>query len=145
MGIGQLLTSEMRKRNWNQSALARHLGVKQQLVSRWMDEEAGSRHSMESCQVIAERLGYSLSDVQRLAGYPVAPSIEAGAVPDPHWEIVQRELHAIYQSWEESRWDDLLDAHRAVANLARPSPDHRDDDDPMVDIIHIGTNSMVVV
>ncbi len=126
MGIAQLLKSEMRSRHWNQAALARHLGVKQQLVSRWLDDENGVRPSLESCQVIADRLGYPLPSVFALAwnipaGSTISKEGVQSAPEDPEWELMQRELREIYQSWDRSQWQDLLAVHKTVASAMRPA------------------------
>ena len=121
MSIRALLEGEMRQRGWNQSALARHLGVKQQVVSRWMDPEGKMRPSWESCVLIAEKLGMAAADVQRLAGYPVSERTSA-AEEDPELDVWMREVREIYKSLERSQWRDLTTGVRVVASLSAPTP-----------------------
>lgn len=110
MGIGGLLEGEMRRRGWNQAALARHLGIKQQLVSRWlMKDGSGGRPSVESCLIIAERLDLDLAEVMQIAGHlDTADILRQGAKPaevtDPEKAMVMRELEAILDRTNRRYW-----------------------------------------
>jgi transcriptional regulator with XRE-family HTH domain len=139
MGLGALLAAELERRGITQVQAAEEMGVGEPSLSRWLNPNS-PRPSIESCAKLAGFLRLSLVDVQRLAGYPVDPTSSKRKPPsDPEWDVMQRELHEIYQSWDRSKWHDLLMAHRAVASLAKPDAQITTEtigDNPKVDIIH---------
>lgn len=112
VSLAEFLRTEMETKHLSQSELARRIDVTPDYVRRWIN---GDIPRPEKCAQVADNLGVPRSTVLRMAGYPVDEQPDA----DPEWEVMQRELRAIYESWDRSRWRDLLDAHRAVANLAR--------------------------
>ena len=121
MSVAALLEGEMRRRGWNQAELARRLGARQQSVSRWMDEQNPTRPSVEACYQIAERLEVDPQTVLQLAGL-APPERAISAEADLQWELTQRELRAIYESYERSKWADLTRTFEGVANLAHATP-----------------------
>src|SRR5678815_166621 len=92
----------------SKSDIARRLGVHQSYITRWL---SGMVPDTKACRQIADAYGIPIAAVLEMTGHVEAgelsaSSLEGSAAVDPEWEVMQRELHAIYESWDRSRWYD---------------------------------------
>lgn len=113
--LAEFLRTEMATKHLTQSELARRIDVSPDYVRRWIN---GDIPRPEKCALIADGLGVQRNTIMGMAGYPVDDSTDE---QDTQWELMQRELREIYASWDRSKWNDLLAAHKAVASLVRPA------------------------
>lgn len=107
----------------SKSDIGRRLGVHQSYITRWL---TGMVPDPKACRLIAEGYGLPVNAVLEMAGH-VEPTTQGDDPVDPEWEVMQRELREVFESFERSRWSDLRDFVKAGASLLRPelhsSPD----------------------
>lgn len=77
------LKTELARREWNMSDLARRLEISPSVVGRWVRGER--MPAPESCDLLADALGVDVDRVLVLAGH--RPDIEAIPVDDTHATI----------------------------------------------------------
>lgn len=120
MGLGELIAAEIERRGINQREAAQEMGVADSPLSKWL-RPGSPRPSPESCAKIARFLGMTTAEVQQVAGYPMEDIAEGETPTDPEWEVMQRELRAIYDSYDRSKWADLTAFFRAGVSLSAPT------------------------
>lgn len=96
--IPELLTSEMRRRETDQTGLARVIGVPPSRVNRWL---SGTVPSPASCDVIADTLGYDVDQVLIMAGH------RPDADGRPQRASVAK-LHALARRMDDGDVDELI-------------------------------------
>lgn len=99
------LREQMRRRDWNQTELARRLGTHSSVVSRWVRGERVP--DPESVDRLADVFGLRVDDVLAIAGH--RPHVEPLPPDDP-----RRELVAIVERLDRRKVDTAIRLMRAL-------------------------------
>lgn len=95
------------------SDMGRKIGVHPSYITRWL---SGTVPETKLCRQIADAYGLPTRTVLEMAGHYAA---EEGA--DPEWDVMQRQLRAIFESYDRSKWADLTNYFRAGLSLSVPA------------------------
>jgi transcriptional regulator with XRE-family HTH domain len=114
--LADQIRDEMQKRGLTQSMAAEELGVPQSILNRWLSGQHVP--SAQHCPRVAAFLGISREEVMRMAGHwEDEPDDEAkGQRRDPEWEVLSRELRAIFTSIDRTRWRPVKNALRQMVS-----------------------------
>jgi transcriptional regulator with XRE-family HTH domain len=97
------------------SDIGRRVGVHPSYVTRWL---SGSAPEPRQCRSIADSYGLPLTSVLAMAGHYE----EVSGAADPEREVYRREIDAIFDSFDRSKWADLTATLKGVSSLVSPSP-----------------------
>jgi transcriptional regulator with XRE-family HTH domain len=97
------------------SDIGRRVGVHPSYVTRWL---SGSAPEPRQCRSIADSYGLPLTAVLAMAGHYE----EVTGASDPEREVYRREIDAIFDSFDRSKWADLTATLKGVSSLVSPSP-----------------------
>lgn len=121
--IRDFLLREMAGQQMSQRDLARRVGCDATLVSRWVSQDNTSVPGPRYCNKLATVFGYSPGYVLKLAGHMPEDEEVEEKVEDAEREAMLAELREILDSFERSRWKDLVGTMRAVVALSNTHGD----------------------